>query len=288
VEPCHADLHRDRSTNPPQLKLAAFAVALARCSLHPRPGRPADRDFADGARPTASGSRSSVHSPVPRSLWPELALDDDQRHVLEGHLDRMRMTELMPRKPAPLITQNSGATGSPSRTALDGSSCSQAHSSIPTRGAGRRCRGTSTDPATAIQTGLGEGKRLVDAKARAITRRSARAAVVGADRRGGARDRDNLLDRRRIGGITHTLVAWRTSCTESGHRRRRPATTSSMEQQLGHDAPSRPRTKLGSTHLRVAASNRAGVRGSCSGSQRQLAGPTSRARRSAEAWKRQR
>jgi hypothetical protein len=168
----------------------------------------------------------------------------------------MRMTELMPRKPAPLITQNSGATGSPSRTALDGSSCSQAHSSIPTRGAGRRCRGTSTDPATAIQTGLGEGKRLVDAKARAMTRRSARAAVVGADRRGGARDRDNLLDRRRIGGITHTLVAWRTSCTESGHRRRRAATTSSIEQQLGHDAPSGSRTKLGSTHLRVAASNR--------------------------------
>ena len=32
---------------------------------------------------------------------PELALDDRQRHPFAGHLDRMRMPELMRREPPP-------------------------------------------------------------------------------------------------------------------------------------------------------------------------------------------
>ena len=32
---------------------------------------------------------------------PELSLDNDQRHALVGHLDRVRMPELMGREPAP-------------------------------------------------------------------------------------------------------------------------------------------------------------------------------------------
>jgi hypothetical protein len=37
----------------------------------------------------------------PEMGMPELALDDDQRHALVGHLDRVRVPELMGREPAP-------------------------------------------------------------------------------------------------------------------------------------------------------------------------------------------
>jgi len=47
-------------------------------------------------------------------------------------------------------------------------------------------------------------------------------------------DRDDLLDRRRIGGIAHALIARRPSGMESRHRRRRPSTTSDIKQHLGH------------------------------------------------------
>src|SRR3954454_375957 len=78
---------------------------------------------------------------------PELALDDDQRHALAGHLDGMRVPQLVRREappyaglagdaaqfraaPAvhgrprvgPVTTQNSGPTGSSTRTSSQGSS----------------------------------------------------------------------------------------------------------------------------------------------------------------------
>jgi hypothetical protein len=72
----------------------------------------------------------------------ELALDDDQRHAFASELDGMRVPELVRREaptdagreggPAPLMTQNSGPTGSSTRSSSHGRSSSQAHSSMPT------------------------------------------------------------------------------------------------------------------------------------------------------------
>jgi hypothetical protein len=63
---------------------------------------------------------------------------------------------------APLTTQNSGPTGSSTRTSSQGLSCCQAQSSMPT--SRRRLplpRCTSSEPAR-VQVGLGEHERLVD------------------------------------------------------------------------------------------------------------------------------
>jgi hypothetical protein len=38
---------------------------------------------------------------TPRLVWPELALDDDQWHALAGHLDGVRVTELVWREAPP-------------------------------------------------------------------------------------------------------------------------------------------------------------------------------------------
>src|SRR4051794_1635595 len=42
-----------------------------------------------------------VHRRNPESRMAELSLDDVQRHALPGHLDRVRVTELMRRKAPP-------------------------------------------------------------------------------------------------------------------------------------------------------------------------------------------
>jgi hypothetical protein len=51
-------------------------------------------------------------------------------------------------------------------------------------------------------------------------------------------DGDDLLDLRWIRRIAQPLVARRTTGVESGHGRRRPTSTSAIEQQLGHDPSS--------------------------------------------------
>ena len=89
---------------------------------------------------------------------PELALDDRQRDPFVGHLDRVRVAELMRREPTPdpvcggsparcrradagaqlrpavgpWITQNNGPTGNCMRSCCQGSICSHAQLSIPT------------------------------------------------------------------------------------------------------------------------------------------------------------
>jgi hypothetical protein len=55
---------------------------------------------------------------------------------------------------------------------------------------------------------------------------------------GGAHDRDDLLDGRRVGRIAASLVAGRTAGMEPRHRGRRPKTPSSIEQHFAHDSSS--------------------------------------------------
>ena len=46
---------------------------------------------------------------MPRSLCPEMALDDDQRDAFAGHLDRMGVVELVRREAAPHPGSGGGA-----------------------------------------------------------------------------------------------------------------------------------------------------------------------------------
>jgi hypothetical protein len=55
---------------------------------------------------------------------------------------------------------------------------------------------------------------------------------------GGAHDGDDLFNLRRIGRVTQTFVAGRVTGMEARHRRRRPTSTGTVEQQLGHDPSS--------------------------------------------------
>jgi len=84
-----------------------------------------------------------------------------------------------------------------------------------------------------------ERQRLVDPQARAPQHddQAARAATM-APVAGGAHDRDDLLDGRRVGRITASLVAWRTPGVECRHRGRRPPATRGIEQHFAHDSSS--------------------------------------------------
>jgi hypothetical protein len=54
---------------------------------------------------------------------------------------------------------------------------------------------------------------------------------------GTAHDGDDLFDLGRIGRIAQTLVTRSVTGMESRHRRRRPPSTGTIEQELGHDPP---------------------------------------------------
>jgi hypothetical protein len=71
-------------------------------------------------------------------------------------------------------------------------------------------------------------------QARHSTTISPRATAVHAAAAGVAHDRDDLLDRRRIGRVAPTLVTRRATSMKSRQRRRRTATTGSIQQQLRH------------------------------------------------------
>src|SRR6516164_4175221 len=47
-----------------------------------------------------------------------------------------------------------------------------------------------------------------------------------------AHDRDDLIDRRRVGGVALALVTRRDPCAEARHGRRRAATSGSVKQRL--------------------------------------------------------
>jgi hypothetical protein len=93
--------------------------------------------------------------------------------------------------------------------------------------------------ATVVEVRLVERERLVDPQARAPQHddQAAKPATV-APVAGGAHDRDDLLNGRRIGRIATSLVPWRTAGVKSRHRGRRPPTTRGIEQHFAHDSSS--------------------------------------------------
>jgi hypothetical protein len=89
----------------------------------------------------------------------------------------------------------------------------------------------------AVKVAFGEGERLADAQAGAPQdhdQRPQAQPVRGVA--GAAHDRNDLLDRRRIGGIMAALVARRAAAVVTGHRGRRTATAGGVEQHRSrHD-----------------------------------------------------
>ena len=138
----------------------------------------------------------------------------------------------------PVMTQNSGPTGSSTRTSSHGWSSSQAQSSMPTsRRRPPLPRRTSTAPRRASRSASASASAsLIRKPARQSTAISPRSRRPCRSSPACAHDGDDLLDRRRIGRVAHALVAWRTPGVESGHRGRRSTAAGGIEQHLRHDA----------------------------------------------------
>jgi hypothetical protein len=90
--------------------------------------------------------------------------------------------------------------------------------------------------AAVVQVGFGERERFLDSWPCAPQdhNQAAQSAAVRAGSRD-AHDGDDFLDFRWIGRVTQAFVAWRAAGVESRHGCRRPTSTSTIEQQLGHD-----------------------------------------------------
>jgi hypothetical protein len=140
----------------------------------------------------------------------------------------------------PVMTQNSGPTGSSSRRSiqrcrvLPGPLVHADLAAAPALAAAHEQRA-----ATVVEVGLVERERLVDSHARSPQHddQGAQPAAV-APVTGRAHDRDHLLDGRRIGRIALSFVTWRAAGVKARHRRRRPPTTGGVEQQLRHNSSS--------------------------------------------------
>jgi hypothetical protein len=119
-----------------------------------------------------------------------------------------------------LTTQNSGPTGSSTRAWSQGASCLPGpvvHADLAAAAA--LAAPHQQRAAARIQVGLGERERLVDAQAGAPEHddQAAQAAAVDAVA-GVAHHGDDLLDRRRVRGVAHPLVARRPAGVELRQR----------------------------------------------------------------------
>ena len=119
----------------------------------------------------------------------------------------------------------------PARSSSQGSSCSHAQRSIPTS---RRFPPlpwrTRIAPATGSRSvSASASASLIRSPARHSTMISAAQPDPVGVIPGGAHDRDDLLDRRRVRRIAQTLVAGRAAFVEARERRRRPAPASTIQ-----------------------------------------------------------
>jgi hypothetical protein len=83
--------------------------------------------------------------------------------------------------------------------------------------------------AALVEVGLGERKRLVDPNARA-PQHNDQTAVTSVS--GLAHDRDDLVDRGRIGRVPAALVRWDPAGMMAGHRRRGSGTAGGVQQLM--------------------------------------------------------
>jgi hypothetical protein len=177
---------------------------------------------------------------------PELALDDDQRHALAGHLDGVGVSKLVWREASPharlagdasqLRAGGGGRPGPPARGAVDDAEersdrqlnarlepgrellpCPVVHADLAAAAA--LAAADEQRSAARVQVGLGERERLVDPQAGAPQHddQAAQSAAVDAVA-GAAHDGDDLLDRGRVCGVAHPLVARRAAGVELRQR----------------------------------------------------------------------
>jgi hypothetical protein len=195
---------------------------------------------------------------------PELALDDDQRHAFARHLDRVSVAQLMGAKrrrtPAAAAVRRSSARAAAGDQCRPRVAPLETQRSGPGARADRRARAQAVpipmrpcrlrDGARPCRAGprlsrdvdriaLGKRERLLDAQPgpphdHDQSTQPATVRVVA----GGAHDRDDLLDLRRIGRLAQTLVAWSVAGVECRQRRGRSTSTSAIEQKLRHDPSS--------------------------------------------------
>ena len=132
------------------------------------------------------------------------------------------------------MTQNSGPIGSWRRSSSQGLEFLPApvvHADFAAASA--LAAADEQRAAALIEVGLGERERFLNAQPSSPEGhdRAANPATVPAVS-GGAHDSDDLLDFGRVGRVAHALVAQRATREKSRHRRRRSATTGTIELQI--------------------------------------------------------
>ena len=129
------------------------------------------------------------------------------------------------------MMQNSGPTGSSSRLVEPGLEFLPGPVVHADLAAAPALAAANEDRAAArVEVGLGERERFVDPQAGAPEHDDQPAQPLAVQRvAGGAHDRDDLLDRRRIGRVAHALVARRAAGVEAGHRRWRATAAGGIE-----------------------------------------------------------
>jgi hypothetical protein len=95
-------------------------------------------------------------------------------------------------------------------------------------------------PTPPIEVALGQRQRFADAQSGTPQHHDYRPQPHGMGALAGLPHyRDDLFDRRRIGGITQTPIAQRPAPMKTGQRRRRATTTRAIQPTLkAHDSPS--------------------------------------------------
>jgi len=195
---------------------------------------------------------------------PELALDDDQRHALVSHLDRMGVPELVGRESPPYSGRDGRAAQLLSGRGLcPVSSGCRAPDDAQQRSYGKLrthiepwlqltpCPAIHADLAAAaalslshqhrapgpVQISLGEIERFADPQPSTPEDddQCAQPRTIGATT-GCAHHGHDLLDGRRIRRVALTLVPWRPPVVIARHRGRRPAMTRSVVQNGLHRA----------------------------------------------------
>ena len=228
----------------------------------------------------------------------ELSLDDVERDALAGEFDRVGVaklvrreapsdsrlggqpTELGPAPPAldqgrprvgPSMMQNSGPTGSSTRAASQGRSCSQPQASMPiSRRRPPLPWRTSSDPRRGSRSrSASASASWTRSPARHSTTISARSRQPWRSSRGLAHHRDDLLHGRRVGRIAHAPCygarGRRGSPGMVAGERRRPAESRTTETVMGSSShrtadsaaalPPRPRDRA--RRFRIAKTKRA-------------------------------